>query len=331
MLVDSQSDRENHIRSIAAAVSISIASIAAAICAHPAFWAGLAVAVGGYFWMRRSVRRRLRVIAKPIDPSIKATLSTMVDFYAALDDDGKTRFENKCKVFLDEVQITGIETEVDDTTRALVAASAVIPIYAFEDWEYSGLGEVLIYPNSFDQDYSREGESERTILGMVGSRHLSGVMILSKPSLIQGFKNKTDRHNVGIHEFAHLVDKQSGDIDGIPPEIPDATVDPWVQWVGDELRRDGSFKDINDYAYTNEAEYFAVLSEYFFENPATLAENHPKLYAMMRKMYHIDPRRVFSGRRKKRRRRARRNDPCPCGSGEKYKRCCRQKRIKKAA
>lgn len=87
------------------------------------------------------------------------------------------------KIFLDEVRITGIRTEVDDTVRVLVAASAVIPIFGFHDWEYNRLGEVLVYPNSFDEKYRSSGTPAENTLGMVGVGHLRGVMILSKPSL----------------------------------------------------------------------------------------------------------------------------------------------------
>ena len=228
------------------------------------------------------------------------------------------------KVFLDEVVVTGIKTDVDEVTLALVGASAIIPIFGFDDWEYSGLGEVLIYPGSYDENYRTQSDAGARTLGMVGVRHLSGVMILSKPSLLNGFRNPNDKHNVGIHEFAHLVDKQSGDIDGIPAGMPGKTFDPWVQWVGEELRDDGQSNDhINDYAYTNEAEYFAVLSEYFFESPAILQQKNPELYAMLESMYRQNTQQRFRGRLRSRRRVAR-NAPCPCGSGEKFKRCCRR-------
>ena len=141
-------------------------------------------------------------------------------------------FRKLVKIFLDEVAITGIGTDVDELTRSLVAASAVIPIFAFEDWEYSGLGEVLIYPNAFGADYRTDDGADRNTLGMIGVNHLSGVMILSKPDLISGFANPGDKRNVGIHEFAHLVDKADGSVDGLPCGIPSETVRPWIDWVG---------------------------------------------------------------------------------------------------
>lgn len=325
MLVDSQTDALNRKIAIGVSATIALSAIAAGFY-RPVLWFALPLAGLAYFLIRRQTLRRRSVIAQPFLDVWEATLQTHVAYYRNLAPERKTRFQNLVKVFLDEVDITGIRTEVDESTRALVAASAVIPIMGFEDFEYSGLGEVLIYPGSFDDNYQTEANGSANTLGMVGLNHLSGVMILSKPSLIAGFANQTDKRNVGIHEFAHLVDKQDGHIDGVPVGIDPETFDPWVKWVGEELRREvGDSEHIDDYAYTNEAEYFAVLTEYFFESPELLEQKNPKLYQMLRKMYHQDPKRVFGNRGKHGRRRVGRNSPCPCGSGEKFKKCCSRK------
>ena len=272
-------------------------------------------------WRYRTARR-YRARQRGITKEQTSILNREVSFYQTLDDDNKKRFRDLVAVFLDEVLITGIRTDVDETTRMLVAASAVIPILGFDDWEYSTLGEVLIYPSSFDTDYQSAEPGDRQILGMVGTNHLSGVMILSKPSLVAGFKNDRDKRNVGIHEFAHLVDKQDGQIDGLPPGVSEEIYRPWVRWVGDELtRQSAGGEHIDDYAYTNEAEYFAVLTEYFFESPSVLQKKAPHLYDLMQKMYRQNTTQLL-GRRPRRRGRVGRNQPCPCGSGEKYKRCC---------
>ncbi len=323
MLITPAEDAENRNQAFIVTGVIVSAVVVLAGTVSPWWLAGLPVAAVVFWWWRRTSRRRLRSIAKEFPPTWEDVLKRHVRFFRALDDPGKERFRNLMKVFIDEVAITGIRTDVDDTTRALVAASAVIPIFGFEDWEYSGLGEVLIYPDTFNEEYKSEDATDRNTLGMIGVNHLSGVMILSKPALLAGFGNQNDRRNVGIHEFAHLVDKQDGSVDGVPGGIPADTFDPWVRWVGRELRSEGeSAAGIDDYAYTNEAEYFAVLSEYFFESPTRLQQKNPELFRMLEKMYRQNPKRLFAGT-PRRRRRVGRNSPCPCGSGEKYKRCCK--------
>lgn len=264
-------------------------------------------------------------MATPFPGEWEDALLTHVAFFRALDETQKSRFRNLVKILVDEVPITGIRTDADETTRALVAASAVIPIFGFDDWEYSSLGEVLIYPSAFGDNYRTDDGADRNTLGMIGVNHLSGVMILSKPDLIAGFSNAEDKRNVGIHEFAHLVDKADGSVDGIPAGIPAETVGPWIRWVGEELRSTSKGgHHINDYAYTNEAEYFAVLTEYFFEAPDVLEKKSPEIYRMLQSMYRQNTKSFLSSTRR-RRKRIGRNAPCPCGSGQKYKRCCRRK------
>lgn len=323
MLVDSAENTRNRNQALGIAAGVAVVLVALSMASW--WWlAMLPLSVGVYWLLRRKTRRRLVVIEQPFPEVWEATLVSKIDYFRQLSAEQKERFRNLVKVFLDEVAITGVRTEVDEETRVLVAASAVIPILGFDDFEYSGLGEVLIYPGSFDDDYQSDGGADARTLGMIGTHHLSGVMILSKPSLIHGFANSTDKRNVGIHEFAHLVDKEDGEVDGVPPTADASVHDRWVHWIGEELRREaGLGEHIDDYAYTNEAEYFAVLSEYFFEAPAILEKKNPQLYQMLRKMYHQNPKRIL-GKGIPRPRRVGRNAPCPCGSGEKFKRCCKR-------
>jgi Mlc titration factor MtfA (ptsG expression regulator) len=260
-------------------------------------------------------------MGQPFPALWEQTLQTHVAFFRALADSEKDRFRQLVKLFLDEVRITGIRTDVDDTVRVLVAASAAIPIFGFHDWEYHRLGEVLVYPDTFGEKYQTSGDGDKNILGMVGMKHLSGVMILSKPSLLAGFDNPLIQDNVGVHEFVHLVESEEVD-HGLPPEVPWDAVKHWVQYVGKELKnpsREHTF--INEYAYTNEHEFLAVLSEYFFKSPDLLQRKDPQLYAIMREMFHQDTRSLLK-RASLGRQRYGRNDPCPCGSGKKYKDCC---------
>jgi Mlc titration factor MtfA (ptsG expression regulator) len=125
------------------------------------------------------------------------------------------------------------------------------------------------------------------VLGMVGNGPMNGQMILSQPALREGFMHEEGR-NTGIHEFVHLIDKADGSVDGIPEYLLDRPyIIPWVT----EMRREiGNMRlhdtDINPYGATNDAEFFAVVAEYFFERPEALQEHHPALFAMLSKMFH---------------------------------------------
>lgn len=325
MLVSESTDRKNQQLAFTVAVCTAVACLGLALLS--AYCLALLPVAGLLYWsIRRRTVHRKQVLAKPFREELRVILEREVAFYQALDEAGKQRFQNLAKVFLDEVRITGVRTDVDAETEALVAASAVIPIFGFTEWEYSRLGEVLIYPDRFDNNYSTDAEVDRSTLGMVGVGHLSGVMILSKPDLVAGFRNSKDKRNVGIHEFAHLVDRGDGVIDGLPPGVDRETAAPWVEWVAEELKsRPEGRHHIDDYAYTNEAEYFAVLSEYFFEAPDVLESKAPQLYQAMQTMYRQNTRSMLS-KLVDRKKRVGRNAPCPCGSGKKFKKCCLKNR-----
>jgi MtfA peptidase len=325
MLVTPETNRRNRSHALATACLTATISLVAGFFFPPALVL-LALSPLVYWLVRRRCLRRMRIMNLPFPASWELVLQTHVAFFRALPDQEKERFRKLVMVFLDEVRITGIRTEVDDTTRVLIAASAVIPIFGFHDWEYHRLGEVLVYPASFGEKYQSSESADRNILGMVGLRHLSGVMILSRPSLLAGFDNPSSKENVGIHEFTHLVEQEEIK-HGLPPEVPWQAVKHWVEYVGRELSHPSKNRShINGYAYTNEHEFLAVLAEYFFKSPDVLQKKDPELYAMLREMFHQDTRsllRLTSSRRRK----YRRNAPCPCGSGKKYKRCCLRKSV----
>jgi Mlc titration factor MtfA (ptsG expression regulator) len=85
----------------------------------------------------------------------------------------------------------------------------------------------------------------------------------------------------------HLVDKTDGDIDGIPAFILEKKyIQPWLQLMQHEIRLINEDKsDIDPYGATNEAEFFAVVSEYFFERPLLLKEKHPSYMDCWRKFF----------------------------------------------
>jgi Mlc titration factor MtfA (ptsG expression regulator) len=322
MLVTPATNRRNRHGALALA-AVTVVAAAALGFFYP--WCLLGVLLGPivHWWFRRRCVRRLRVIAQPFPRVWEGILHSRIAYFNALSDEHRERFRQLVKVFLDETRITGIRTEVDETTRVLVAASAIIPVFNFDNWEYSTLGEVLIYPGNFDHDYRTDDDRTRDTMGMVGVGHLRGVMILSKPALLSGFNITTDKDNVGIHEFAHLVDEADGAIDGIPPGIPPEVTQAWIEWVGKELIEPPEKRShIKKYAYTNEAEYFAVLVEYFFEAPEVLQRKNPELYRMLAKMFRQDTATFLPGVTRRRARRVGRNSRCPCGSGKKFKKCC---------
>jgi Mlc titration factor MtfA (ptsG expression regulator) len=284
-------------------------------------------AIGIHLALTRKLRRRQAILAQPFPWAWEEILQREVLFFRTLDREAQVRFRRELQVFLGEKRVTGIGTDLDDTTRVLAAASAVIPIFGFPQWEWSQISEVLIYPGRFDESYSFGSGSGKSTLGMVGTGAMNRLMILSKPDLLHGFRNVGDKRNVGLHEFAHLVDKSDGEIDGIPAVGLDRrSIGPWLDLVRRKMAEiERGESDIDAYALTNEAEFFAVVSEYFFERPAVMKRKHSELYGMLERVFRqsLSSRlSAFAAERIRGPRNFGRNSPCPCGRGKKYKRCC---------
>lgn len=209
-----------------------------------------------------------------------------IDFYTRLNSTKKLAFEQKVVEFLASVKIEGVGLTITPLDKLLVASSAVIPIFGFDNWHYKNLTNVLVYPDTFNTDFQFEG-GKRNIMGMVGTGYMNGQMILSQSALQHGFSKSAGKENTGIHEFVHLLDKSDGATDGIPENLMahEYTL-PWVKMMHEEMERiEDNKSDINPYAITNEAEFFAVVAEYFFEKPGILKDKHPELYARLSKIF----------------------------------------------
>ncbi len=236
------------------------------------------------FVFRLKIRRADETILLP--ENYRELLTDYIKFYKQLDEKGKETFDKRIQHFLSAVKITGVNAIAEDIDRLLIAAGAIIPVYAFPDWQYINLHEILLYPGTFNEDFDQAG-SERHISGMVGTGAMQHVMIITKWELRQGFINNNDARNTAIHEFVHLIDKMDGTMDGIPEIILERKyIDKWKNMMDStiwQMKNYGS--DIDMYGATNHAEFFAVISEYFFERPDLLKANHPALYEMLGRIY----------------------------------------------
>jgi MtfA peptidase len=231
-------------------------------------------------WNKRKAAQKK--LALPFPLSWREMLTQKVLFYKQLNKQDRLLFEKRIQLFMATKKIEGIDVEIDDTIRLMVASSAIIPTFAFPNYNYPRVHSILIYPNSFDEEFQTqrfEGHKE-FISGMVGNRFMDGTVILSKPDLVKAFDGMPHSGNVGIHEFVHLLDKEDGVIDGIPELLMQHSyAGPWLHEIKNEMRRiEAGHSDINPYALTNNAEFLAVVSEYFFENPEKFHKRHPELY-----------------------------------------------------
>jgi Mlc titration factor MtfA (ptsG expression regulator) len=240
--------------------------------------------LAGIITVIRSTRNKKKALQQklnaPFPEAWRLLLKKHIVFYNELNATEKILFEKRVQLFIATKNIEGVETEIDDTLRLMIASSAVIPTFAFPEYNYPGVATVLLYPNSFDAQFQtqRYKDHKEFITGMADGRN--GIVILSKPDLVNDFDGQRHNENVGIHEFMHLLDKEDGIIDGIPEALlKQQFVGPWLHEIKSEINRIETGKsDINPYALTNHAEFLAVVSEYFFSNPDKFKNKHPELY-----------------------------------------------------
>lgn len=221
----------------------------------------------------------------------KQLLNDHVLYYQKLSANGKQDFEERLKGFLQSVTIDGVGTTVDDLDKLLVATSAVIPAMGFRNWKYLHLNNVLLYPGAFNNSEFLTPGSERDTLGMIGNGPMQNVMILSKPALIAGYRKPPSMRNTGIHEFVHLLDKADGYVDGLPEVLINRKTNArWATLINENIQSILSRQsNIDVYATSNQAEFFAVVSEYFFNLPDDFKERHLELFDMMCLIYNQNP------------------------------------------
>jgi len=219
---------------------------------------------------------------RPFPQQWRALLIQHVAFYNRLTPPQRTKFENRVHTFLLNVQIVGVDTEVAHLDRILIASGAIIPIFGFEAWHYSNLEVVEVYPDKFlipnTQQYAN---------GLVGWGKMEGKVMLSRKALVHGFYDNNDQKNVAIHEFVHVLDMQDGKIDGKLGKImKEIDINPWLQIIQNKMNaiHTGN-SSIRDYGKTSNAEFLAVVSEFFFESPEKMKTEHPELYQFLDRFY----------------------------------------------
>ncbi len=236
----------------------------------------------GYSKLKENNPRKKSEPNRPFPMLWRSILTQRVQFYNRLSELEKAEFERKVHVFLLNVRIRGMQTEVTHEDKILIAAGAIIPIFRFSKWNYANLDEVQLYPDKF-----RIPNSDKMANGLVGWGAMEGKMMLSRKAVHHGFYDNTDNKNVVIHEFIHILDKQDGKVDGIMSEVMnEVDIMPWLHIINIKMNEiDFGESTIRNYGSTNQAEFLAVVSEFFFENPDKLKIEHPGLYTALDSFY----------------------------------------------
>lgn len=244
-------------------------------------------------------RKRRRIRARPFPAAWRDILKRRVPYVRAMPADLQLQLKQHIQVFLAEKAFIGCDgLEVTDEMRVTIAAQACLLILNRPRDYYPNLRQILVYPGSFvvRQAHTDDiGVSHHGRQVLSGESWSEGQVVLSWHDTLEGAASPDDGQNVVIHEFAHQLDQETGFANGAPVLARRDHYRRWSRVLGAEYRllqrRTALGVDtlFSDYGATDPAEFFAVISEVFFEQPQRMAAEHPALYHELTRLYRLDP------------------------------------------
>ncbi|HEX4984685.1 MAG TPA: M90 family metallopeptidase [Burkholderiales bacterium] len=241
-------------------------------------------------------RRRI-LAASGVDDAAWERATAGMPFVARLDEDARARLRELCILFLHEKQVSaagGLALTLE--MKLGIAAQACILVLELGIEHYRGWVEIIVYPSEFmpaREFRNQDGLIETDDMSYAGQAWLRGPVILSWADVERA--GEADGMNVVIHEFAHKLDMLNGEANGFPPLHKGMSRGAWTQAFSaayDDLCRrvdTGEYTEIDPYATESPAEFFAVLSEAFFELPDIVRAVYPDVYAQLALFYRQDP------------------------------------------
>ncbi|GIU12811.1 zinc-dependent peptidase [Shewanella sp. MBTL60-007] len=245
-------------------------------------------------------RRRRKVITKqPFPREWRDILKKRIPFFRVLPTDLQLQLKKHIQVFIAEKRFVGCDgLQIDDDIRVTVAAQACLLLLNRQTNFYPTLKEILIYPSPFIVEGEQQNgdglvSNHRRVLSGESWQH--GRVILSWQTTKFDAAVPDDGSNVVIHEFAHQLDQEDGRANGAPPLKHRQDYASWSEVLMREYQtlvrasQTGEQSLFNYYGATNPAEFFAVISEVFFERPHEFIALHPDLYRELSGFYQLDP------------------------------------------
>lgn len=249
------------------------------------------------FGLKRRRRRKIRSRAFP--DRWLAIIERNVAVFRRLPRGDQRELLGHVLVFLEEKAFEGCGgLEITDEVRVTIATQACLLLLHRETDYYPTLKTILVYPHHYVATHREQGPGGFVIEGdqaRLGESWLRGPVVLSWDDVRRGASDPNDGHNVTFHEFAHQLDSEDGANEGAPALPRPAMYTAWarvMQAEFDHLRSDLAQHHqhfIDAYGATNPAEFFAVITEAFFEQPNQLKQRHPALYDQLARFYQQDP------------------------------------------
>jgi len=252
-----------------------------------------------FSWLPWNRVRRHRLAQTPLPDGWIALLERNLPIALDLSEADRRRWHGLIQVFLDDKTFEGLGgLELTDEVRLTIAGQATLLLLGLDiELPYPGLHVIRVYPDDYrapvterDGLFETEGLSHR-----YGESSGRGYVVLSWRETLRGARDPADGRNLVFHEFAHQLDAESGTANGAPLLHSRAAYGPWARVLGEafsHLRRDVSEHQrsvLDAYGATNPAEFFAVATTTFFEQPVGLKAAAPELYAVLAEYWRQDP------------------------------------------
>jgi len=244
--------------------------------------------------------RREELARQPFPPEWVQIIDRNVPYGRQLHPEERRHLEDLIKVFIAEKHFEGCGgLEITDEVKVTIAAQACLLLLNLHHNYFERLSSIVVYPESFDFAQEAPGPTSGTVetrnFQAAGLSSTMGAVVLSWPDTVRGGRDPGDGFNVVLHEFAHQLDQLDGVMNGAPVLEGGATYRDWARVLGAEYQRlrteveTGASALISAYGATQPAEFFAVVTELFFEKSVDLRREHPELYEEFRQYYRQDP------------------------------------------
>jgi Mlc titration factor MtfA (ptsG expression regulator) len=245
-------------------------------------------------------RRRARLRGQSAPAAWRAILERNLPVFSRLSVEDQKELLGHTQVFLAEKHFEGAGGLVlTDEMRVTIAGQACLLLLHRETDYYPELVSIIVYPSGYTAHEERhigggiweEGGEDR--LGHTGKG--LAALVLAWDAVRHGASDPSDGQNLVLHEFAHQLDFENQSGDGTPALETRGDYLAWGRVMSAEFNalRNASNAGLptllDDYGATNPAEFFAVITETFFERPRALKKKHPALYAQLEGFYKQDP------------------------------------------
>lgn len=246
--------------------------------------------------------RRKKLTAIPFPSDWEAILRKNVVHYGLLNDAEQTHLRALIQVFIAEKHWEGCGgLTLTDEIRVTISAQACLLLLNLPHNYYQNVESILVYPSTVVPPPRNPGFFETPLAPVedvgpiIGEALYRGPVIIIWDAVLHGGRHPEQGYNVVYHEFAHKLDMLNGAPNGTPALRDCAEYREWARICSREylrLRRDaecGKESFLDAYGATNEAEFFAVATEQFFDKPHTMIKQSPDLYRVLQEYYRQDP------------------------------------------